>query len=142
MEIYLASKNKNKIEEFNYLLKPHYIKSIEIEVNEVGLSFQENALLKARACAKEQDGIYMGDDSGIMITALGGEPGIHSKRWQGAKNNQEAITKVLKALCEKNKPYYAQMICFWQVGFYFSICVFLIVKNYLFLKNRLSISFC
>jgi XTP/dITP diphosphohydrolase len=111
MDIILASQNAGKIIEYREAVKPHQLIATDIEVDEVGLSFQENALLKARACAAESGGVYIGDDSGIMIDVLGGMPGIHSKRWRGAQKGNEALENVLDALKDYPELQPAQMIC-------------------------------
>lgn len=54
-----------------------------VYVEENGKSYEENALLKARAVAKRTDAIVLADDSGLEIDALGGEPGIYSSRYLG-----------------------------------------------------------
>lgn len=54
-----------------------------VDVEENGKSYEENALLKARAVAKRTDAIVLADDSGLEIDALGGEPGIYSSRYLG-----------------------------------------------------------
>ena len=109
MDITLASQNSGKIREFQKLLSPHNLISANIDVEESGLSFHENALLKARACAKNTPGIYIGDDSGIMVDALMGQPGIYSKRYKGANTNQDAIDHVIQDLNGQESN--AQMVC-------------------------------
>ena len=89
MKIVLASRNKKKIGELRELLSAT-IPGIEIlslddvgiegEIVEDGASFAENALIKARAAAKSGY-IGVGDDSGLTVDALGGEPGIYSARY-------------------------------------------------------------
>ena len=111
MDIILASQNKGKIEEFASALQPHQLIPMDIEVDETGLSFHENALLKARAASNERTGIYIGDDSGIMIDCLNGMPGIHSKRWKGAHNSSNAIQHVLKDLEPYPDKQPAKMVC-------------------------------
>lgn len=111
MDIILASQNQGKIIEFESALKPHTLIAKDIEVAEVGLSFHENALLKARACASDKPGIYIGDDSGVMIDCINGMPGIHSKRWKGSLNANDAIQNVLKDLVDYPDYQAAQMVC-------------------------------
>lgn len=111
MDIMIATQNEGKILEFQALFEPHRCIQNSIEVKETGLSFHENALLKARACAGDQFGLFVGDDSGIMLEVLSGMPGVHSKRWQGANNVSEAIVNVLKALEGKQGPFSAMMVC-------------------------------
>lgn len=104
IKIVFASGNKHKIEEFGAILK-RYIPEIEVvsmkdagifdNIVEDGLTFEENAMIKAKAVAKHG---YIGvaDDSGISVDALGGAPGIYSARYAGEhgndkKNNQKLL---------------------------------------------------
>ncbi len=108
MKIVLASRNRKKIGELKALLSASF-RDIEIlslddvgiegEIEENGSSFCENALIKARAAAKSGY-IGVGDDSGLTVDALGGEPGIYSARYaercgMGADHNDEANNAAL-----------------------------------------------
>lgn len=69
-------------------------KTNTINVDESGSTFEENALLKARAyqaCINDSSMYYVGDDSGIVIPALGGEPGVFTRRWAGYEMSDEEI---------------------------------------------------
>ena len=89
MKIVLASRNKHKIEEWQATLGK-FIDGVEMlsldevgifdEIEEDGKTFEENALIKARAAAKSGY-IGIGEDSGLSVNALGGEPGIYSARY-------------------------------------------------------------
>lgn len=89
MKIVLASRNKKKIGELRALLS-EFVSDVEIlslddvgmteEIEENGATFAENALIKARAAATSGY-IGVGDDSGLAVDALGGEPGIYSARY-------------------------------------------------------------
>jgi len=99
-KIILASNNKGKIREFNTMLDGLYEvismsdRQVE-EVPETGLTFVENALIKARN-ASEQSGLpALADDSGIVVDALGGGPGIYSARYAGNHGDDEANTQKL-----------------------------------------------
>lgn len=59
------------------------------DAEENGSTFAENALIKARACAKNTDAVVLADDSGLVIDALGGEPGIYSARYLGEDTSYE-----------------------------------------------------
>ncbi len=97
-KIILASNNKGKIREFNAMLDGVYevVSMSEMnveEVPEIGLTFVENALIKARN-ASEQSGLpALADDSGIVIDALNGAPGIYSARYAGNHGDDEANTQ-------------------------------------------------
>ena len=74
---------------------------MDLDVEETGSTYLENALLKAEAAAKITNTLTIADDSGLEIDALNGSPGIYSARF--AKNNEEKINKILAALGEN--PY-------------------------------------
>ena len=98
MKIVLASRNKKKKAELQTLLS-QYIEGIEIlslddvgiygEIEEDGVTFEENALIKARVAA-ESGCIGVGDDSGLEVDALGGAPGVYSARYAGGHGDDEA----------------------------------------------------
>jgi XTP/dITP diphosphohydrolase len=82
----LASKNAGKIRELQALLgdKGYEVVGLDPEapdVDETGTTFEENALLKARAACQQTGLPALGEDSGVAVDALGGEPGIRSARW-------------------------------------------------------------
>jgi XTP/dITP diphosphohydrolase len=82
----LASKNPGKIRELESLLAGVGIDLIGLEpdapdVAETGSTFEENALIKARAACAATGLPAMGEDSGLAVDALGGDPGIRSARW-------------------------------------------------------------
>jgi XTP/dITP diphosphohydrolase len=86
----LATNNKGKIREYKSLLLgiPFQIATpaeigIPPNVDETGVSFEENATLKASIMAKQSGLLSLADDSGLEVDALGGEPGVHSHRFAG-----------------------------------------------------------
>ena len=88
IQVVLASHNAHKLEELRRILAP-LVPGIELigydgpEPVENGVTFEENALLKARAAAKHAGLPAIADDSGISVDVLGGCPGIFSARWGG-----------------------------------------------------------
>lgn len=96
----LASHNAHKLEELRRILGP-LIPGIELvgydgpEPVENGLSFEENALLKARAAAAHTGLPAIADDSGIAVDVLGGCPGIFSARWGGPERSDTANVDLL-----------------------------------------------
>jgi len=88
-QLVLASGNKGKLKEFRHLFEPLHVKvhaQSEFKVPpvaETGLTFVENALLKARAAARTSKLPALGDDSGLVVEALKGQPGIYSARFAG-----------------------------------------------------------
>lgn len=107
--IVLASSNQGKLGEFSHMfardfaahnltLKPQSEFGV-CDAEETGLSFIENAILKARHAAKETGLAALADDSGLSVDAIGGKPGIYSARFAGEKaSDKENIEKLLKAL--------------------------------------------
>ena len=104
VKIVFASGNKHKIEEFGAILKK-YLPDIDVvsmkevgifdDIVEDGLTFEENAMIKAKAVSK-YGYIGVADDSGITVDALDGAPGIYSARYAGEhgndkKNNQKLL---------------------------------------------------
>lgn len=88
--IIFATGNKGKLKEFNEILAGTDYEIIsmkdagfDIEVDETGETFEENALLKARAVAEASGCLTLSDDSGLEIDYLGKEPGVHSTRFLG-----------------------------------------------------------
>ena len=99
-KILLASNNTNKIKEFDAILKHKFelIPQSKLNINEVeetGLTFLENAILKARNASKIGNLPAIADDSGIEVDALSGRPGIFSARYAGIQKNDEENNKLL-----------------------------------------------
>jgi len=103
--IVLASSNPGKVREINELLVGFDMEVVPqsefgvADAEETGLSFVENALLKARNAAAHTDLPAIADDSGIEVDALNGAPGIYSARYAGARaTDQRNLDKLLTAL--------------------------------------------
>lgn len=83
----LASRNAGKLAELRRILGPGYelvgLPESAPEVAETGATFEENALLKARAAVAETGLIAVADDSGLAVDLLNGMPGVLSARWSG-----------------------------------------------------------
>tara|TARA_B110000914_G_C15463124_1_gene446910 strand:+ start:364 stop:951 length:588 start_codon:yes stop_codon:yes gene_type:complete len=103
-KLVLATGNSGKVRELNAMLKGVYevISQKDLGVNEVpetGLSFVENALIKARNASKQTGLPALADDSGLVVDSLGGAPGIYSARYAGENaNDEENYQKLLKDL--------------------------------------------
>lgn len=125
-KIILASNNAHKIEEIKKILEglPFEIKSlkdenINIDIEEDGNTFEENAKKKASEIANflknrgEKEFIVMADDSGLEVDYLNGEPGIYSARYAGEhgndKKNNEKLLKELKGVPKEKRG--AQFVC-------------------------------
>ena len=119
MKVVLASRNKHKISELQALLGKH-IPNIEIlslddigffdDIVEDGQTFEENALIKARAAASSGY-IGLGDDSGLSVRALGGAPGIYSARYAGEHGDDGANNRLLLENLANESDRYAQFVC-------------------------------
>lgn len=104
MDFILASKNKHKLKELNRILLPLGV-NIKLEsdlgivlpeVDETGITFEENAELKARSACKASGLPAIADDSGMCVDGLDGAPGVYSARFAGEEQDDEAnIDKVL-----------------------------------------------
>lgn len=118
VHIVIATNNQGKIKEFESLLKDTQCKlSPQSDfgvggVAETGLSFVENALIKARHCCKHTDLPCIADDSGIVVDALRGAPGIYSARFartdfptreQNDRANNRLLLEKLKAIPETQR---------------------------------------
>ncbi len=104
-KIIFASSNAGKIREMQSMLEPFHYEIIPqaqlgiYDVEETGLTFVENALLKARNACLCSGKPAIGDDSGLVVNALDGAPGIYSARYAGKHGDFRAnIEKLLKEL--------------------------------------------
>lgn len=88
-KIVIATNNKGKLAEFKEILKNDFMVlslneiGINIEVEETGVTFLENALLKAQAVYRLCGELTLADDSGLCVNALNGAPGVYSARFSG-----------------------------------------------------------
>lgn len=104
-KIVLASGNQGKVREFTSLFADYGVdviaqKELGVEdVPETGTTFVENAIIKARHAAKETGLPAIADDSGLVVDALGGAPGIYSARYAGENaTDSDNIDKLLSRL--------------------------------------------
>ena len=98
--IILASNNKDKVKEVKEILKGYDIISmkeagIDVDIEENGTTFEENALIKARAIMKLTGQITMADDSGLEIDYLNKAPGVYSARFMGHDTSYDKKNKAL-----------------------------------------------
>ena len=121
----IASHNPGKIEEITTLLAPFGVETIAAgtlgipEPEETGDSFEANAALKARAAAEASGLPSLADDSGLVVPALGGAPGIYSARWAGpAKDFAAAMERVRRELGDKDRSarFVAVLALAWPGG--------------------------
>jgi XTP/dITP diphosphohydrolase len=104
--VIIATKNKGKAKEFERMFHPlgFEVKTLldyaDIEdIEETGTTFEENAIIKAEAVSNITGQVVISDDSGLIVDALNGAPGIYSARYAGSEKNDEAnMDKVLEEL--------------------------------------------
>jgi len=103
-KIILATSNLGKVRELNSMLEGQYnvVSQIDMKVEEVpetGASFIENALIKARNASSQSQLPALADDSGLVVDALNGEPGIYSARYAGENaTDEDNIVKLLSRM--------------------------------------------
>lgn len=118
MELVIASRNVHKIREFRAILKkmgnfdllslidfPNYVPPVES-----GSSFEENAILKAVHAAAALNRWVIADDSGLVVPALNGAPGVYSRRYAGEnatdKENRQKLLKEMRSIQEQSRQAY------------------------------------
>ncbi len=126
----IASNNPHKVEELDRILNPLGIKSVTAkdaginlsEVEETGETFAENARLKAQAAYKISGMPAVADDSGLMVDALGGAPGVYSARYAGENaTDADRISKLLTELKdvpenERTAAFVSSICCILEDG--------------------------
>lgn len=103
MRIVFATGNEHKMKEIRAILGDLDVEvismkeaGVDVDVEENGETFEENALIKARAVSKLlPDDIVLADDSGLVIDALNGEPGVHSARFMGHDTSYDIKNKAI-----------------------------------------------
>ena len=123
MKIVLATSNKGKIKEFKKLMPNDDVIAFseilgDMEIIEDGLTFQENAIIKAKTIydkLNDENAIVISDDSGISVPKLNGEPGIYSARYAGVgacdkDNLNKLISELNKIGLEKTEAFYTACI--------------------------------
>ena len=113
MDIVVATRNKGKLREIQAMLKGARVRVLSLEdfpdcpeVVEDGATFRENALKKARAVALYTGKLALADDSGLMVDALGGAPGVYSARFSGKdaddRKNNLKLLRLMKKVPDKS----------------------------------------
>ena len=123
MKLILASKNKHKVEEFRRILLPLGWEILpqdticpDLEIEETGTTFAENAYLKAMGIYRVTGLPTVADDSGLCVDALDGAPGVYSARYAGeghnsADNNEKLLRKMKNVPDEKRTARFVCAIC-------------------------------
>ena len=124
-KLVIASHNPGKIAEIEELLMPYGVTAIGAsalgltEPEETGATFEANAALKAHAAAKASALPSLADDSGLVVPALDGAPGIYSARWAGpTKDFRIAMERVQRELGDKPRRahFVAVLALAWSDG--------------------------
>lgn len=105
MKLVIATRNKSKAREMATILREHLSRDWDIlalgdfpefaEPEETGATYSENAIIKSEFAANATGEICIADDAGLEVEALNGEPGVHSKRFAGAKTPFEDKISIL-----------------------------------------------
>lgn len=105
-QLVFATGNQGKVNEFRQMLGEEYeilsMKDLDVDVDivEDGKSFEENAIIKAKAVCEATGQMVLADDSGFEVDALGGEPGIYSSRFMGEDTPYSVKNAELLRRCE------------------------------------------
>lgn len=112
----IATTNPGKIREIRRVLRstPEFATLADVapipEPEETGVTFAENAALKARYYAEASGLVTVAEDSGLVIDALGGAPGVHSARYPGA-TYPDKFARLYAALASHPRPWTARYVC-------------------------------
>lgn len=122
----IATHNAGKLREFRELLCPYFDEIVSAgelglpSPEETGNSFEENAILKAKAVAVATGSLALSDDSGLCVSALDGEPGIHSARWVDANGGLAgAINRIQERIgdsCDRAACFICVLALYWPEG--------------------------
>lgn len=112
----VATRNAHKVEEIRSILHEDDVCDLSVVENppvveETGVTFLENATLKAVAISKITEGLVLSDDSGLEIDALGGAPGVYSSRYAGEEGNDALNNEKLLRELEGVSPRTARFRC-------------------------------
>ena len=129
-QLVLASHNLGKKTEMESLLRPFPVRILSAldlnvpEPEETEDSFEGNAYLKASACVAHTNKPSLADDSGLVIPALGGQPGVHSGRWAertpgGVRDFTYAIGRIQEAVKTQVDAHMISVLCLmWPDGYH------------------------
>ena len=122
----IATHNRGKLAEIDDLLRPFHIEVVGAgtlglpEPEETGDGFEANASLKAHAAAEAGGLPALADDSGLVIPALGGEPGIYSARWAGPQRDfslaMRTVEDRLRGKVDRRAYFVAALALAWPDG--------------------------
>ena len=126
MKLIMATGNQNKVREIREMLEGSDIEIISMkeagitaDIEENGATFEENAVIKAEAIRDLSGQMVLADDSGLMIDAMDGGPGVHSARFMGEDTSYDiknaAILKELENVPEEKRG--ARFVCAMALAF-------------------------
>jgi len=129
MELIIASNNNNKLSEIKAILGDSFDNvismseaGIETDIEENGNTFLENAIIKARTVAKLTGKVSLGDDSGLVVDALDGAPGVYSARYGGAHGdydiNNALLLKNMEGVKNRVAKFVTVMVMYFPDGNY------------------------
>lgn len=135
MQVFIATKNHNKLKELERILKPMGFEVLSEndlekplpEVEETGTTYEENALLKAHSGFETTGLITVADDSGLSVDILDGAPGLYSARYSGtgatyASNNEKLLAALKDVPREKRTATFVSAIaCVFPDGREFTV---------------------
>ena len=128
MKVILASKNPHKPTELSAILSQHGFEialeseyGLDIDVDETGTTFEENSLLKAEAVMKASGLPVLADDSGLMVDALDGAPGVYSARYGHKSSDGERTAFLLENMKDvpdekRTAKFVCVITCLWPDG--------------------------
>ncbi|MBC8506070.1 MAG: RdgB/HAM1 family non-canonical purine NTP pyrophosphatase [Anaerolineales bacterium] len=120
LTLLIGTKNQGKVDEIRALLTDIDVElisltdiNVDLDVEEIGKTYAENAALKAKAYAQASGMITLADDSGLEVDALDGAPGLYSARYSSRPNATDADRRgyLLENLAEYPRPWGARFIC-------------------------------
>ena len=125
MKLVVASGNKNKLREIAAIFSDMEVLSqkeagFDVDVEETGTTFVENARLKAHAAAKALGCMALADDSGLCVDALNGAPGVYSARYCGYhgsdKENRDLLLKNMQGIQDRSAHFTSAMVLAYPDG--------------------------
>ena len=124
MKFVLASKNPDKLKEMREIMDQLGIEvvseaeaGVDVEVEETGSTFEENAALKAKAVCRASGLPAIADDSGLCVTALGGGPGVYSARYGGpGADSKRLVLENLRGQTDRTAKFVCCVCCIFPDG--------------------------
>lgn len=131
MDLIIASNNSNKLKEIKAILGDSFDNvlsmqeaGIDVDIEETGETFLENALIKARTVCELTGKAALGDDSGLSVKALGGAPGVYSARYANAHGdydkNNALLLKNMEGISDRSAKFVTAAVLYFPDGNYIS----------------------